>query len=118
MEACTIAKESEKRGASHHKKRGRDQTQRRAREVAWAGTPHPLWPPRAHMRMDAITLPSVLAASSPPTKARARRLLLHGRDCRRPWLWSLPVRLCPGDGAAHRRCSAHGGRAAGGRMGG
>ncbi len=54
----------------------------------------------------------------PPTEARARRLLLHGRDCRRPWLWSLPGRLCPGDGAAHRRCSAHGGRAAGGRMGG
>jgi len=54
-----------------------------------------------------------------PTEARARtsRLLLHGRDCGRQWLWPLRERLFPVDDAMHRRCFDHGGSAAGVRVG-
>ena len=86
---------------------------RRAREVALAGTPHPLLPPRAHILMDAITLPSVLSTHSFPTAARTSCLFLYGRDCRHQWPGPLLARLFPGDGAAYRRCSDHDGGVAG-----
>ena len=54
----------------------------------------------------------------PPTEARARAdcLRLPGRDCRHQWPGPLLARLFPGDGAAHRRCSAHGSSVAGVRV--
>jgi len=69
--------------------------------------------------MDATTRPYFLSASYPPTEAQARtsRLLLHGRDRRRQWLWPLTERLFPVDDAAHRSCSDHGGSAAEVRVG-
>jgi len=83
--------------------------------VALAGTPHELWPSRAHILMDVTTLPSILSVRSPlPTEARARanRLRLPDRDCRHQWLGPLPTHLFPGDGAAHWRCPDHDGSAA------
>ena len=89
------------------------------REVALAGTPHWSMPPRAHVLMDATTMPYFLSARYPPTEtlARVSRLLLHGRDCRRQWLWPLTERLFPVDNAAHRSRSDHGGSAGGVRVG-
>ena len=69
--------------------------------------------------MDATIMPYFLSASSPPTESLARvsRLLLHGRDYRRYWLWPLTERRLSVDSVAHLSCFADGSSAAGVRVG-
>jgi len=87
----------------------RHQKQRRTSGVAMAGTPHWPLPSRAHILMDATTMPYFLSASYSLTEAlaHASRLLLHGRNYMRQWLWPLMECLFPVDDAAHRSCSDH-----------
>ena len=60
-------------------------------------------------------MPYFLSASYSLTKAlaRANRLLLHGRNYMRQWLWPLMECLFLVDDASHRSCSDHSDSAAG-----
>lgn len=70
----------------------------------------------AYGRHHHAVFPLCKLPSSTEARARTSRLLLHGRDCGRQWLWPLRECLFPVDDATHRRCFDHDGSAAGGRV--